>query len=45
MSRTGYTGEDGFELYLAGDKVAELWDKLLEAGKEDGLKTMWSRCT
>ena len=38
VSRTGYTGEDGFELYLAGDKVAELWDKLLEAGKEDGLK-------
>ena len=38
MSRTGYTGEDGFELYLAADKVAELWDKLLEAGKEDGLK-------
>lgn len=38
VSRTGYTGEDGFELYLAADKVAELWDKLLEAGKEDGLK-------
>ena len=38
VSRTGYTGEDGFELYLAGDKVAELWDKLLEAGKEEGLK-------
>jgi aminomethyltransferase len=38
VSRTGYTGEDGFELYLAGDKVVELWEKLLEAGKEDGLK-------
>ncbi|WP_338469629.1 glycine cleavage system aminomethyltransferase GcvT [Niallia sp. XMNu-256] len=38
VSRTGYTGEDGFELYLAADKVAELWDKLLEAGSEDGLK-------
>ena len=38
VSRTGYTGEDGFELYLAADKVAALWDKLLEAGKEDGLK-------
>jgi aminomethyltransferase len=37
VSRTGYTGEDGFELYLAADKVAALWDKLLEAGKEDGL--------
>ncbi|MCQ6275936.1 glycine cleavage system aminomethyltransferase GcvT [Bacillus sp. V3B] len=38
VSRTGYTGEDGFELYLAADKVEALWDKLLEAGKEDGLK-------
>ena len=38
VSRTGYTGEDGFELYLAADKVADLWDKLLEAGREDGLK-------
>lgn len=38
VSRTGYTGEDGFELYLAADKVAELWEKLLEVGKEDGLK-------
>ncbi|RBW68444.1 glycine cleavage system aminomethyltransferase GcvT [Bacillus taeanensis] len=38
VSRTGYTGEDGFELYLDGENAAELWDKLLEAGEEDGLK-------
>ena len=38
VSRTGYTGEDGFELYLAAEKVVALWEKLLEAGKEDGLK-------
>ncbi|WP_428908132.1 glycine cleavage system aminomethyltransferase GcvT [Niallia sp. Krafla_26] len=38
ISRTGYTGEDGFELYLASNQVVELWDKLLEVGKEDGLK-------
>ena len=38
VSRTGYTGEDGFELYLAADQAAALWEKLLEAGKEDGLK-------
>jgi aminomethyltransferase len=38
VSRTGYTGEDGFELYLAADKAASLWEKLLDAGKEDGLK-------
>ncbi|ALC83994.1 MULTISPECIES: glycine cleavage system aminomethyltransferase GcvT [Bacillus] len=38
ISRTGYTGEDGFELYLAADKAEALWDNLLEVGKEDGLK-------
>ncbi|RHW36567.1 glycine cleavage system aminomethyltransferase GcvT [Lysinibacillus yapensis] len=38
VSRTGYTGEDGFELYLAADQVAALWEKLLEAGSEEGLK-------
>src|SRR3954451_14231534 len=37
VSRTGYTGEDGFELYLVADKVEALWEKFLEAGKEDGL--------
>lgn len=37
VSRTGYTGEDGFELYLAADKAESLWEKLLEAGKTDGL--------
>lgn len=38
VSRTGYTGEDGFELYLEANKVKELWEKLLAAGEEDGLK-------
>ena len=37
ISRTGYTGEDGFELDCAADTVGELWDKLLEAGKTEGL--------
>ena len=37
ISRTGYTGEDGFELYVKADRVAELWDQLLEAGKDEGL--------
>jgi aminomethyltransferase len=32
VSRTGYTGEDGFELMLASDGAADLWDALLEAG-------------
>lgn len=33
ISRTGYTGEDGFEVYAAPDKAEQLWDRLLEAGK------------
>lgn len=37
VSRTGYTGEDGFEIYLDADKAADLWDTLLATGKEDGL--------
>ena len=36
VSRTGYTGEDGFEIYCAIDEVAALWDGLLEAGAEFG---------
>jgi len=32
ISRTGYTGEDGFEVYAASDEAARLWDRLLEAG-------------
>lgn len=38
ISRTGYTGEDGFELYLDVDKVEELWEKILSVGTEEGLK-------
>lgn len=37
VSRTGYTGEDGFELYLAPSVAAEVWDTLLESGAADGL--------
>lgn len=37
VSRTGYTGEDGFELYFAYDKAEEMWDLILEAGKDEGL--------
>ena len=32
ISRTGYTGEDGFEVYAAADKAEQLWNKLLETG-------------
>lgn len=37
VSRTGYTGEDGFELYISSDNAEELWEKLLDAGKPEGL--------
>ncbi len=38
ISRTGYTGEDGFELYAPPDRAEALWFALLEAGQADGLK-------
>lgn len=37
VSRTGYTGEDGFELYFAPGDAPKMWNLLLETGKEDGL--------
>jgi len=37
LSRTGYTGEDGFELYAANDQLPGLWEALLEAGAGEGL--------
>ncbi len=35
ISRTGYTGEDGFEIYFAHDKAVQLWEKLLAVGKDN----------
>jgi aminomethyltransferase len=32
VSRTGYTGEDGFEVYAAADKAEQIWNKMLDAG-------------
>ena len=37
ISRTGYTGEDGFELYCKSDQVGTLWDSVLAAGRPHGL--------
>ena len=33
VSRTGYTGEDGFEVYAPADKAEQLWNKILDAGE------------
>ncbi len=32
VSRTGYTGEDGFEVYAAAEKAEQLWNRMLDAG-------------
>jgi aminomethyltransferase len=38
ISRTGYTGEDGFELYLAPADAPEVWRRLLAAGAPHGIQ-------
>ncbi|KHE91643.1 MAG: glycine cleavage system aminomethyltransferase GcvT [Candidatus Scalindua rubra] len=38
VSRTGYTGEDGFEIFVDNSHCVELWNILLKKGKEMGLK-------
>lgn len=38
ISATGYTGSGGFEIYCRNDEVSRIWDKVLEAGAEYGIK-------
>jgi aminomethyltransferase len=38
VARTGYTGEDGFEIFVDWDRTQELWGALLEAGRGAGLE-------
>lgn len=37
LSRTGYTGEDGFEIYCPHDSAVYLWESIMEAGEEYGV--------
>ncbi len=37
ISRTGYTGEDGFELYTLNENAPKLWEKILEVGLKEGV--------
>ena len=37
ISRTGYTGEDGFELYIPAGSGVDVWQRILEAGQEEGV--------
>ena len=43
VARTGYTGEDGFEVFVDTSRTGELWDVLLEAGRPHGLVPVGSR--
>lgn len=38
IARTGYTGEDGFEIYIAPDGAESTWEAILEAGAEFGIR-------
>lgn len=38
IARTGYTGEDGFELFCQPDRGPELWAKLMDAGQPEGIQ-------
>jgi aminomethyltransferase len=38
VSRTGYTGEDGFEIVGSDEAIPQVWDKVLEAGRPFGIK-------
>jgi len=35
LSRTGYTGEDGYEIFLPAERAGELWDRLRETGADE----------
>jgi len=38
IAHTGYTGEDGYEIYVAPEEVERLWERILKAGKEFGIQ-------
>jgi len=38
IARTGYTGEDGFEIYIAPEVAERIWDEIMNAGQEFGIK-------
>ncbi|HUQ42444.1 MAG TPA: glycine cleavage system aminomethyltransferase GcvT [Candidatus Limnocylindrales bacterium] len=38
VARTGYTGEDGFEVFVANADAARVWDALLDAGKNEAMQ-------
>lgn len=44
VSRTGYTGEDGFEIYAPSENIEAVWNSILYAGREFGIKPAGLGC-
>jgi glycine cleavage system T protein (aminomethyltransferase) len=44
ISRTGYTGEDGFEIYTKPENAPKLWNEILLKGKDKGIKPVGLGC-
>lgn len=44
ISRTGYTGEDGFEVFAQNEDIIKIWNGVLEAGEEFGVKPVALGC-
>ena len=44
ISRTGYTGELGYELYIDSNHIADIWDRLLDVGRNYGLNPVGLGC-
>ena len=44
VSRTGYTGEDGFEVYMPNADAVTVWEAIMEAGKEEEIKPVGLGC-
>ena len=44
ISRTGYTGELGYELYIDSNHIAEVWDRLLDVGRNYGINPVGLGC-
>jgi aminomethyltransferase len=38
IAHTGYTGEDGFEIYIAPEAVCRVWNEVMKAGEEFGIR-------
>ncbi len=38
ISRSGYSGEDGFEIYAVAEKIGDIWDKFMAGGERWGMK-------